>query len=208
MRTNSLAKQCSASRNTHNEHPQGHYTIGFRNIPVALYDESSIKNMRRWSIRCWVGRTGHWLTQQQCHRVYSQHANREALLKEIRRNSKVNISRGLHIVILNVNTKLSKNAHVYTNKQDRQCTYKVTLRRVRELYIILLYYYYYIIIHFPESARACVGMLAQSRAFARVGLLIQHATRMRHIVCGICLHHKFLKLFHKRHSIPEKSYWT
>jgi hypothetical protein len=96
----------------------------------------------------------------------SQHANREATLKEIRRKSKVNISRGLHIVILNVNTKLSKNAYVYTQKQDRQSTYKVTLRRVRES--IVTVQNPVSITHFPESVHVRVWVHWRSRVLSRV----------------------------------------
>jgi hypothetical protein len=47
-------------------------------------------------------------------------------------------------------------------------------------------YYTFRCVHARESTCVRVGVVAWARAcaFARVDLLIQHATRMRHIVCG------------------------
>jgi hypothetical protein len=60
--------------------------------------------------------------------------------------------------------------------QDRQCTYNVTLRRVRESLLQWNSKTYSIFCCMCECVRAC------SSACVHVALIIQHATRMLHIV--------------------------
>jgi CDGSH-type Zn-finger protein len=53
-----------------------------------------------------------------------------------------------------------------------------------------------------------LGVVADARArvcaWARVALLIQHATGMRHIVCGRCGSTSFCDMSHERHDFREK----
>ena len=66
-------------------------------------------------------------------------------------------------------------------QQDRQCTYNVTSRRVRETIVAVEKQ---CVIYLCVRACACVrvAVVARARAYvcARVALHIQHATRMRH----------------------------
>ena len=93
------------------------------------------------------------------------------------------------------------------SKQDRQCTYNVT------------HYYHY---HYCRGkaisitslrmyacSRSCVcpGAWASARACVHVALLIQHATRMRHIVTSFVAAQSppnFSTLSHKRHDFRKK----
>ena len=80
---------------------------------------------------------------------------------------------------------------------DRQCTYNVILRRVRKSLVLWKNNQYYIFVCVCE--RACV----------HVALLIQHATRMRHIVISFVAPVAspiFSTLSHKRHDFRKKSY--
>ena len=107
-------------------------------------------------------------------------------------------------------------------KQDSQCMYNVTLRRVREtavekqevLYISLSAC---VRVWVRGRMRVCVcvhawvwgrsGAWACAGACARVVLLIQHATRIRHIllsfVASLASQH-FSTLSHKRHDLWKK----
>ena len=49
-----------------------------------------------------------------------------------------------------------------------------------------------------------VGALARESAFARVVLLIQYTTRMRHIACGLPGFTTFLTLSNKLHDFRKK----
>ena len=68
-------------------------------------------------------------------------------------------------------------------KQDRQCTYNVTLRRLHETIVAVESNKYYIFLCVRVCARASTHIQARTCACARVGLLIKYATRRRHIVC-------------------------
>jgi hypothetical protein len=63
--------------------------------------------------------------------------------------------------------------------KDRQCTYDVTLRRVRESLLPWKSNKYYV---FRLCKCLCVCLGARARGRVRVALFIQHATRMRHIL--------------------------
>jgi hypothetical protein len=69
---------------------------------------------------------------------------------------------------------------VWISEQDRQCTYDVTLRRVRVTTVTVEQYYLF------HGASACVGMPGRVDVCmsmrARVALYIQHVTRVRHTV--------------------------
>ena len=56
-------------------------------------------------------------------------------------------------------------------------------------------YYIFLCVCVCVCARACVVVGARARACVHVALLIQHARRMRHSVCGpLCLHHIFFDI--------------
>ena len=63
----------------------------------------------------------------------------------------------------------------------------------------------YILVFLCALACVCVGVGAQALACAcaRLTLLIQHATRMRHIVCASLAPPRFSTLSHKRHDFRE-----
>ena len=63
--------------------------------------------------------------------------------------------------------------------KDRQCTYDVILRRVRESSLPWKSNKCYV---FRLCKCLCVRLGAQARGRVRVALFIQHATRMRHIL--------------------------
>ena len=99
------------------------------------------------------------------------------------------------------------------SRQDRQCAYNVTLRRVRESLLPWESKKYYIFVcvcapvHSYVFVYVCPGAWVYAWANLRVVLLIQHATRMRHTVTSFvasgfnkCFEH-FLKngtIFGKR----------
>jgi hypothetical protein len=74
------------------------------------------------------------------------------------------------------------------HKQDRQCTYNVTLRRVHEPIVAVNSNKYYILVCVCMLTQACVRACGYTNAWAcacayvHIALLIQHATRRRHIV--------------------------
>ena len=76
----------------------------------------------------------------------------------------------------------------FMSQQDGQCTYNVTLRRVRESLLPWKSNKYYMLVCWCMRARACVracgyrGAWTCACAYVHVVLLIQHATRMCHIV--------------------------
>jgi hypothetical protein len=75
----------------------------------------------------------------------------------------------------NGNSNLSI-AVLFKKKQDRQCTYNVTLRRVRESLLPWKSSKYYISVYM--CARECVSV----SGCVHVAFFNQHETRMRHIV--------------------------
>jgi hypothetical protein len=83
--------------------------------------------------------------------------------------------------------KIESKSHKTNKKQDRQCTYNVMLRRVREV-IVAVEKQYYTLVCVCMLGRACVrafgytGAWACACAYVHIELLIQHGTRMRHIV--------------------------
>jgi hypothetical protein len=86
-------------------------------------------------------------------------------------------------------------------KQYRQCTYNITLRRIREILLPWESNKYYICVQ--GGARACVCR----SACLQVALLIQHGTRMRHIVTSsvTCLAPPYFSTFsHIRHDFRKK----
>jgi hypothetical protein len=66
---------------------------------------------------------------------------------------------------------------VTRNGEDRQCTYNVILRRVHETIVTVEKQK---VLHIGLRVHACAWACAC--AYVRISLLIQHATRMRHIV--------------------------
>ena len=97
-------------------------------------------------------------------------------------------------------------------KQDRQRTYNVTLRRVRETLLPWKSNQYCIFLcvfaHAWVTACACVRLYVcvcflgvwvhgrgRVRACARVVLLIQYATYRHIVIYGLCLHHIFRRCF-------------
>jgi hypothetical protein len=98
-----------------------------------------------------------------------------------------------------INLEIFQNVDIsanVTHKKERQYAYNVTLRRVRETIVCrekaINIRYFSVCVCVRACVRACVGGWvdgwmgacwgACSCAFACVDLLIQHATRMRHIV--------------------------
>ena len=61
-------------------------------------------------------------------------------------------------------------------KEDRQCTYKVTLRRVHETIVAEKHYYKFLCVHVRACVLVDIGVGARPRACAcaRVALLIKH----------------------------------
>jgi hypothetical protein len=94
-------------------------------------------------------------------------------------------------------------------KHDRQCTYNVTLRRVRELLLPWKSNEYYIFVYVCARAFVCPGALPC--AHVHVALLIKHATHMCHIVMSFVASlstHYFSTLSHKRHDFRKKKLLT
>ena len=93
-------------------------------------------------------------------------------------------------------------------KQDRHCTYNVTLRRIHETILP----WKTSITYFSVRARVgkCVwwegagGALTLLLVNARVALLILHAKRMRRIVLSSLAAPHFSTLAHKRHDFRGK----
>jgi hypothetical protein len=90
---------------------------------------------------------------------------------------------------------------INVEKQDRQCTYNATLRRVRESLLLGKSNTYYLLVCVCMHAYGYPGTWAFVCAYAHVALLIHHATRMRHVVTSfvalLSLPH-FSVLSHKR----------
>ena len=89
--------------------------------------------------------------------------------------------------------------------------YNVTMRRIRESFLPRKSNKYYIFVCARALSRACVGPGAWAWACAcaclQILLLIQHATRMRHIVMSFVdplATQYFLTLSYKRHYFGEK----
>jgi hypothetical protein len=94
-------------------------------------------------------------------------------------------------------------------KQDRQCTFNVTLRRVRESVLPWKRNKYYLFVCLSARVRACGWPCAWACTCAcvSVALFIQHSTCMRHIVTSFVAPLAppyFSTLFHKRHDFREK----
>ena len=93
----------------------------------------------------------------------------------------------------------------HENKQYRQCTYNATLKRVHESLLPWKSnkYYIFVCVH----ACVCPGVWVCACASVHVALLIQHATRMRHIVTSSVAPQdppNFSTLSHKRHDFRKK----
>ena len=58
-------------------------------------------------------------------------------------------------------------------------------------------------LHLPWKSSVAVGARASACACERVALLIQYATRMRNVVCGLRLHQIFPTLSHKWHDFQK-----
>ena len=73
------------------------------------------------------------------------------------------------------------------SKQDRQCTHNVTLRRVYETTVTVEKQLVLHILCACERIGECMSVLACMcvHGSERVALIIQHATYMRHIACGL-----------------------
>ena len=98
-------------------------------------------------------------------------------------------------------------------KEDTQCTCNVKLRSVRETIVAIETSMYYILLCVRAWvwAYVCVcvlvGVAARARVCgrARVDLVIQYATRMRHIASSLAPPY-FSTLSHQRHDFRKKSY--
>ena len=92
--------------------------------------------------------------------------------------------------------------------QDIQCAYNVTLRRVRESLLTWKSDKYYIFVCVrARPAYLCPGRWACVCACVHVALLIQHATRMRHIVTSFVAPLALpcsSTLSHKRHDFRKR----
>ena len=92
-------------------------------------------------------------------------------------------------------------------QQDRQCTYDVTLRRVRELLLRWETSKYYIIVCVRAPAFLFMGARAPVHACACIALLIQRVTRMRRNASSFMAFQVLLNswtLSHKRHDFRKK----
>ena len=103
------------------------------------------------------------------------------------------------------NTTLLFDGHNHNqSKQDRQCTYDVTLRRVQETIIAVQkqsVLHIGLCVHACACVRACgyPGAWACACAYVHIALLIQQATRMRNIVtsfviCGPSVYTQFFDI--------------
>jgi hypothetical protein len=92
-----------------------------------------------------------------------------------------------------------------------QFTYNVILRRVRVTTVVVKRnkYYIYVCVCKRTCVRPCVRVTRCVDVCMRVTLLIQHATRMRHIVTSFVappVRPHFLTLSQKRHNIRKTSH--